>query len=139
MEFEIELDSVTEDDTTAPGGDDVEPVAYELGLDALAEPVHSFRTAAETEPEEETADAYAIEIDAAASDAADLWITARADTAVADVSSAFESGDQIDRPEVEPEATDEPAIAFVPGIDLRAARARTDLRARACLRAGTDA
>ena len=42
MEFEIELDSVTEDNTTAPGGDDVEPVAYEIALDAIAEPVHSF-------------------------------------------------------------------------------------------------
>ena len=114
MEFEIELDCVTEDSTAAPAGDDVEPLAYEIALDAIAEPVHSFSAAAEIEPEEPPAEAYAIEIDAASSDTADRWTTTPADTTFAEISSAFERGDHIDRPAVEPEPTHQSTTAFAP-------------------------
>ena len=115
MEFEIELDSVTEDERHgAQAATMSSPSPTKLPLDAVT-PSRSMasRTAARTEPEPGR-HAYAIEIDAAASDAPAVGSPHRriqrllkpaALSRVVTISTA---------PAVEPEPTDEPALLSTP-------------------------
>jgi hypothetical protein len=114
MEFEIQLDSVTDDSAPTHDRDDPEPVAYELALDPVPEQeLADVSTAAfDAEPHAAPAEPYVPQTETASPEAADYSDITRADAPYAEPVHEFATADAIDTPAAQPEPTFEPEPTY---------------------------